>query len=263
MLAQHLLMAAGDTGPKGQVVFLDLDGRFHDWTVPEDVYEIHVLLVGSANGKESNHITQMHPKGVYTNTLFSSETPLSDTVGGGDGGSPGRYIYGGRDSAGGGAAGYLGNGGDADKGGAGALAQPGQGGGGGGGGDGLNKYIGFQGGFGGGVGLQGIGPSGAAGVRGVYPFPPPTNGGHGSPAPDGLFVGMGVPGSNESGSGSDQRGSFGANLRYTTMQVTPGQKFSFQLYQSYARGVEFNTVYGAARIMWGGGRSYPYNAGDV
>ena len=159
----------------------------------------------------------------------------------GEGYSPeGRYRSAGA-GGGGGAAGYLGNGGDAGKGDFAANQYgmshdnppipptAGSGGGGGGGGFGGGSS-GRTGGNGGGVGLYGVGSSGGAGSNGTgY-----DNYNRGSPGSNGS------PGSG--GSGTTYGGGGGGT----------------SIWENGPRNPAGN---GAVRIIWGNGRSFPYNAG--
>ena len=164
--------------------------------------------------------------------------------GGGDGGlggasllasigSSGGYPGGGTDYdyGGGGAGGYAGNGGRGGRSGQGIAPTAGSGGGGGGG-----NSDGTSTGSGGGVGLYGQATSGAA------------NGGNGSPP--GPFYGVGTGAS----SGGDGRG--GALAWANDLACTPGVSMAVQ-------AVSDNSTAGAVRIIWGGGRSFPFNAGDA
>lgn len=146
---------------------------------------------------------------------------LSETIGGGDGG---RSALGGENGpgGGGGAGGYSGNGGDGGN----LLieSQPGQGGAAGGG----SYYVTESNGShhstpGGGVGLNGQGSNGVAGIRGDAN----NGGGGGSGGNTGTWVAAGVYGGGARGLSSNSY--FGA----------------------------VNGANGAVRIIWGPGRNWP------
>lgn len=125
-----------------------------------------------------------------------------------------------------GAGGYSGNGGNGPDNIAGS----------GGGGAGGNSF--YQ--SGGGVGLLGAGPSGT------------TNGQHGS-----------VQFGNQAYGGSAwsiTTAVYGGNLRWTQLAVSPGETLTIAIAARQSTSVH---THGACRIMWGGGRSYPNNAGDL
>lgn len=201
------------------------------FSVPAGVTSISVVCVGA----------QLATDAAFA-SLLCSATRFSGNVGtGGNGGVigtglPGLTPY----EGGGGAGGYSGNGGA----GGGNAGQDGAGGGGGGGAySAFNDGPGGTGrGVGGGVGLLGQGTSGAAGFW--------TSG---EPSV------QGSPGSG--GSGTTYGGGIGAAglpLRYVNnIAVTPGQVLYIRM-DSNALGSSC-----AIRIMWGGGRSYPSNAGDM
>lgn len=129
----------------------------------------------------------------------------------------------------GGAGGYSGNGG--------SYAGNGAGGGGGGG------YSEFGYDVGGGVGLLGQGPNGVGSNTG--------NGGNGS-------VQFGNP---AYGAGVGTSSSQGGNLRYRELTVAPGEALTIAIAARHINAGSRGA--GAARIMWGGGRSYPNNANDM
>ena len=206
-----------------------LTGPFN-FVVPDGVTKISAVLVGAYLG-----IFRV------STPLLAGYTPIGSGVGGGDGGSPG-----GGDGrpGGGGAGGYTDNGG---KGGdsvqapaptsyIGSYGSAGLGGGGGGGG---GRDSSGSAGAGGGVRLTGQGNNGAYGA-------PNYNGGDGSSnIGSGSAYGGGLP------------GRAGANLRWLNdIPVTPGETLKIEILSAsqFTSGV---------RIMWGGGRSFPSNAGDV
>lgn len=115
------------------------------------------------------------------------------------------------------------------------------------------------------MGLLGISPSpdpyeGKGGVPGTASAPP-QGGFGGAGGTPGLAGGVGSGGS---GAGGVYGGGSGAYLTMNRPQaggalawkngivVTPGLSLQIRV-----------TAGGAARIIWGGGRSFPYNAGDV
>lgn len=215
------------------------------WTVPVGVTKICAVAVGSALVRVSN--------GTYlVNAMYNG-----DGGSGGDGGLSGDISYGVM-SGGGGAGGYSGNGGNGGASGYAGLSGSGGGGGGGasrGGGD----TAGLRGYPGGGVGLLGIGSSGAGGT---YAF---TDGGGRSAGLGGGGSGGGVgnlPYGTSSGAvagglyGGGSSMSNGAPLRYINdVTVIPGESLQLQM--------EPNISKPGLRIMWGGGRSFPSNAGDM
>jgi hypothetical protein len=158
--------------------------------------------------------------------------PFGGTIGGGNGGVAGSFVNSSTPnqsvgSGGGGAGGYSGNGGN----GGGSTSAPtaGAGGGGGGGGKGSSNP---GGGGGGGTGLFGEGTSGAAGSNGYNA----TGGGGGSSGGAGETSGY-----NDGANGGLYGGGGGGgsqNAQYTV----------------YYSG---QPAQGAARIIWGPGRSFP------
>lgn len=157
--------------------------------------------------------------------LLSGDTALGSGVGGGNGG------YYGIGSAGAGAGGYSGNGGNSGFGG----GNNGSGGGGGG----VNTLASARGG---GVGLKGEGASGLGGNPGE----------HGSIPPGDVARGAGRAGGSQN--------SYAGNLRWKNdIAVTPGETLTVII----ATGYSVAECDGGVRIIWGGGRSYPSNAGDV
>lgn len=221
----------------GQVVFTSSG----TWTPPPGVTSFCAVAVqrGGAQG-EANASKVTVGGTVVLRALNGSRIGQ----GGGDGGlggasllasigSSGGYPGGGTefDYGGGGAGGYAGNGGRGGRSGQGIAPTAGSGGGGGGG-----DSDGTSPGSGGGVGLYGQATSGAA------------NGGNGSPP--GPFYGVGTGAS----SGGDGRG--GALAWANDLACTPGVGVAVQ-------AVSGNSTAGAVRIIWGGGRSFPFNAGDA
>lgn len=252
--------------PVGQVVFAGNKsggGISETWTVPPGVYSICVVLV-AAHG---NPYCAVSGPGF---SLTHGSAIGVNGVGGGNGGSAGSRSGRGPlgEAGGGGAGGYGGNGGaggrtassptpgyyDGDPGTAGA----GGGGGGGGGGKG-NGTTNGAGGRGGGVGLYGVGASGNGGAAGYGSTSPGVNG---SPGGNGSPPTVFGAGQAQGPYGS----SMGGNLRWRNdIPVTPGSVISIYSDQSPLGGYLVYTPGGApgVRIMWGGGRSYPSNAGDL
>lgn len=203
------------------------------FVVPDGVTKISAVIVGDSNTRILRGAT----------ILLTAVTALGAGVGGGNGGAAGT---GGGDPGGGGAGGYTGNGG---AGGSSVLApapssftgSAGASGAGGGGGGGGGKHLtAGVGGRGGGVRLTGQGNNGAGGAVNT----------------------AGVSGSINIGSGSayggGAKGVAGAPLRWMNdIPVTPGETLTVDQAISTAN---YTT---AARIMWGGGRSYPSNALDM
>lgn len=259
--------------PVGQVVFANDTGyggiSQKSWTVPPGVFFISAVVVGAFNGGYASI------KRGATTLLDTSSSIPSQADGGGNGGAPGSRS--GRGPAGeagaGGAGGYSGNGGnggstagnpspDSYYGNPGGSGTGGGGGGGGGGagGGGINGL----GGGGGPVGLRGTGVSGAGGAAGTGSTAITRSGGGG---------GIGSPTATHLyGAGyvsMDRGSSSGGSLRYkNNIPVTPGEVLTIfapdPSMGGYNYPVGVASTFGAgARIMWGGGRSYPSNAGDI
>lgn len=180
------------------------------------------------DGVTKIHVVVVGGAGNVVSSIKRAAATLIDcnsAIGANFGGGAGGYGYSYWVGYGGGAGGYSGNGGN--------YNQVGAGGGGGGG----NSTGGSQ--RGGGVGLCGQGASGSIGGDG---------------SPPGPFFGGGVGGISNAN---------GGNLCYTVtpIAVTAGETLTIT---AAKRGTAADSVTGGAvRIMWGGGRSYPYNAGDM
>ena len=223
--------------PPGQVVFT---GAATTWTVPAGVTSISMVCV-NASGSYSAAWDAEVRIGSSTGTLICRASQTSGNFGdvGYTGGALGYSLdYGQGGAGGGGAAGYAGNGGNGGESfGNGAAAAAGSGGGGGG----ASKS--GNGNNGGGVGLNGIGATGGASAgAGV-----PGSGGSGQ------FYGGGSGGPE----GPSQNSLAGGSLCYkNNYAVSPGQVI-------WVRPNSVNGYPGGIRIMWGGGRSYPSNAGDM
>lgn len=233
---------AGGTEVKGQVVFEPTSSdQTISWTVPVGVTSISMVCVSNAFSESSVTVGGT----IVCRALNSGITGDGGGLGG-IGGNPAGTGDPVRQTGGGGAAGYSGNGGN----GVGTDSPSGAGNGGGGSGGSCvfvsgTGYLGFGGG---GVGLKGIGASGAsvtaAGGKG-------GSGGADAPGAAGALYGGGSAGNSEA------PGRRGGALAYkNNVAVTPGQTITVKV-------PGFVTDKGAVRIMWGGGRSYPSNAGDV
>lgn len=227
------------------------------WTVPAGVTAISMVCM-QQGGDASATGTEVVVGG---STVCRAKNGARIGDGGGDGGSgaplydwgDGTYSGGG----GGGAGGYSGNGGN------GGSAPTAGTGGAGGGGAGPWSYGAAGGPGGGGVGLLGQGASGNGGVNNVVVA---TGGGGGSGGGNGADMSgaPGQPGGAYGGGAGGVGGSFsGANgvsggaLSYkNNVAVTPGSSVTITIPATAGAN-------GAVRIMWGGGRSYPNNAGDM
>lgn len=207
------------------------------FVVPANVYELSAVLVSVKTGSTPYQTTIKRG----ATTLLSTADSIGGSVGGGNGGAKGAW-------AGGGAAGYAGNGGT------GATTSTTNGGnapsGGGGGGGAYGSSAGGSAGYGGGVGLQG---QGSSGIGGTYGVATPGNWGKtGSVPSSGLTPG----GSNGSSDGGDLRWK-------NSIAVTPGETLTISFATGFYPGYLGTSYFPAARLMWGGGRSYPSNAPDT
>ena len=229
----------------GEVYFYPATPADVNWTVPEGVYSI-CAVVQQKHGSAA--AVGLSVGGVVVLRAVNGGR-IGD--GGGDGGAAGASGPKGGGRGGGGAGGYTGNGGAGGGWSAGGGREQGLGGaagvgGAGGGGGGETVVYGeypapdtyWTSAAGGGVGLMGVGVSGSGGggaysAFGAYP------GGDGSP--DARY---GVAGMQRQVSG-------GALAWKNDIPVSPGQVLKLQ----------FGATYNRIRIFWGGGRSFPYNAG--
>jgi len=258
----------------GQVVF----EASASWTVPDGVTEISMVCVSSGN-IFSTWEESVSSASVTVNGTIVCRAQRGSNIGDAsyNGGMQGRSYtaadggdnwYG--KGGGGGAAGYAGNGGDGgdayyDTGS--ATNWNGKAGSGGGGGGGLcGDPVASQSAWGGGgVGLTGIGTSGAGGTTGGT-----GSGKGGSGGQNGTLSG---PGSNTISAGASygggepsystdtsayQRGYAGSLAYKNSVAVSPGQVVTITI----AKSVYVLSKSGI-RIMWGGGRSYPSNAGNI
>lgn len=232
----------GPTVPQGQAYIAQQNTT---WIVPDGVTSIS-LAAQQVNGDSA--AVSVVAAGV---TVLRAMNGARVGSGGGDGGFPG--VNGNSGAGGGGAGGYSGNGGNGgaytvsgDGSWTGAPGTAGSGGGGGGGASASRvkqpvfggqpaSYKYTPSGYGGGVGISGSGIDGGGGSVGNY-----ADGSGGSPDPINGLMGQGSPG---------QRG--GALSWLGTLAVTPGQVLTI------------NAAGGRVRIVWGPGRSYPNNAGNI
>lgn len=259
---QHPLLAAiiaGGSAAPGQIVFSPT-GADQSWTVPAGVTSICILCVGASGPTDPAvacgggcGLSYLNNVAVTPGEILTIRVPYhydlvqayvkrgatvlcrANSGGVGVGGAAdttnGATSYaGGRGAGGGGgAAGYAANGAD------GADPTPGtngaNGAGGGGGGGGFANYT-DGGGGGGGVGLLGQGPSGTGGTSGTG------------------WGGLG-------GSGGEQ----GAQ-NYPGGYLTAAAKYGGG--PGVVPGLPSQASWGAVRILWGVGRSYPStNTGNV
>lgn len=253
---QQMLLGGGGSALPGQVVFTAGNNLNTTWTVPAYVTSICALAIGPGTiqgggclryvnniavtpGETLNVISQVNPGAIslgFSNStrlersgvvLVSASTYSNRTVTTWNVGSGGN---GGASGSGptpgyGGAGGYSGNGG---AGGSTGNGSAGSGGGGGGGGSSGGSGIRLAGG--GGVGLLGQGANGSGGA--------------------GDIIGLGGKGGSGGGNGQDgspSSGPAGGGLFGGGGDV----------------GTDSLANNGALRIIWGAGRSFPSNAGDV
>ena len=262
----YLAIAGGVYVPSGEAVFTT-PGTYN-WTVPEGVTSVSVVCVGAGGGSQigsggagggalvyKNNVAVTPGASVSvvvgaTNNTSSGGSSSFSTVataygggpngnggvpgnggsytggdGGGSGGSGGSG--GGQNGGGGGAGGYAGSGGSGGNNGTGngSNGAGGGGGGGGGGAGGSSTPASPSGGGGGGVGLYGQGANGTGGAAG------------------------GTSGGGQPGTG----GSGGTNGTVGTAGSAAGLYGGGAAYPGSSGG-------GAVRIIWGYGRSFPYNA---
>lgn len=247
-----LNMASASAGAVGQAVFT----ASQSWTVPAGVTFISMVCVQRAGASATQIV-------VSAVTVCRAQNSARIGDGGGDGGLGGAgFDFGGFDfcgGGGGGAGGYSGTGGTGGA--ATAAGSNGSGGGGGGGHGGVTST--GPGGGGGGVGLLGVGSNGTAGATpnsGGTGGSGGGNGGNGITPAGGFSNPGGTPGQYGGGDGgaggfaaSPMDGTQGGALSYkNNVAVTPGDSVTVTV-----------PTGGAARIMWGGGRSYPSNAADA
>ncbi len=235
------------------------------WGIPTNVFAISIVCIQpggdvSANGTEvvpaTGEITDQ------TGSVITDQTAsaITDGAAGGtatcrakNGGSIGDASFDGGvggtalasiGGGGGGAGGYSGVGGTGGY----AISSGlnGAGGGGGGGGGGVFD----AGGGGGGVGLLGVGANGTGGGASFGG----TGGSGGTAGANGNIGGAGGLYGGGAGGAVSTNGKAGGALSYkNNVTVTPGQQLT----------ITIPAAGGAVRIMWGGSRSYPSNAGDL
>ena len=281
MIRDLLMAAAGSSGgaPSGQ--YTKTSGVATTWKVPNGVTSICIVCIGSGNPNGTITYTEGFGGGAlsYSNNVpvtpgetlsvacygdgalefdgaivMRGLTPLvgarssSGSVGGKatDGYGNARYSggYGGGEAGnrggGGGAAGYAGNGGNGGTGTNGNTSNPGLAGsggvGGGAGGGAGGRSSNYYGGNGGGCGLLATGSTTSAGAGGAASSSA-TNSGKGS---NGGADGIPPTSTASTSDGGDYGGGRGG--RTGSVTTSPN---------------------GAVRIIWGAGRSFPNNAGDV
>lgn len=234
----------GPTVPKGQAY---IQGVNTTWPVPANITSISIAC---------QQISGAHaPVSVVAagNVVVRAENGNRVGTGGGNGGLPGQAGMG--DSGGGGGGGYFGDGGNGGMyavvansawemgpgapGAAGSSAA-------GGGASASRVYQGSWGGGGATYSYTGAGPGGGVGIEGASSGQG-SGGGPGGPA--GGSSGAGPVNGLRGGGPPGERG--GALAWLGALAVTPGQVLTI------------NAAGGRVRIVWGPGRSYPSNAGEV
>ena len=237
--------SSGPPAEPGQVIFTTST----TWTVPAGVFSISLVCV-QQGGDTSTTGTDITIGGTVV-CRAKNGARIGD--GGGEGGLGGAKVFYNAQNgnptyqggSGGGAGGYSGNGG---AGGAPLVVNnssqynPGSAGSGGGAGGG---YAFSSPASGGGVGLLGQGASGAAG-----------DGLGGSGGANSVFPNPGAYGGGRRKSTYDDGEQGGALSYKNVVPVTPGQAVTINIPNNAAAN-------GAVRVMWGGGRSYPNNAGNA
>lgn len=230
------MMGAAMEAPPGQAVF----NASAVWTVPAGVTRVSMVCVQPGG---SSAATQVELDGVVVCRALNGSR-IGD--GGGDGGDGGYYVFDGFSRSaggGGGAGGYAGNGGLGGTIGS-SAGRSDSGGNGGRSGRQISDSFpdgGSKTGSGGhGIGLNGIGSSPAT-------------------TPDGLAGGSygGGAGGQDQASGSSRGG---ACAWRNDVALAPGRQV--QVIVPAAASWPPQGA-GAVRILWGGGRSYPSNAGDL
>lgn len=249
------------TPPAGQRIWAsDGNGVLADtpWVVPDGVTSICAVVIAGAGGE----VVIMRG----TTYLLGSNMAIQTGIGGGNGGRTGtpcgRNYYN-TDPGGGGAGGYTSNGGDGGS----SVGSPVpgyygssngsgsyDGGGGGGSGHGTPNVSGY-GGNGGGVGLLGSLGGGYGGSGGVSGSEFGSDGGMAGyrGTPD-LPFGRGTP-----------KSYAGGNLRWRNdIPVTPGETLIIRstpgMWYNNNNLPQYIGSPGGVRVMWGKGRTYPYNA---
>jgi hypothetical protein len=235
-----LAVGAGEGGLSNGVVAGDGGSLSYDNALSVTPGEALTVVVGA--GGAGVQTGSQNPGG--DSTISRGGTAILRAKGGGSGSSNVggvSYTGGAGSHGGGGAAGYSGNGG-----GGGALNTDGSAGsgGGGGGGGGGNTSGGntFGGGGGGGVGILGEGSSGAGGGRSGTIGLGGKGGSGGDDGADQVVVPVGNPLSVRIAGGAYGGGGAAAGTTF---------------------GASGNGAGGAVRVLWGGGRSFPSNAGNL
>lgn len=289
-----LTAPSGDRSPWGERVFL----ATANFIVPEGVTSICAVGIGHGGAAQlpdgtyyrgqirigdvislkrgATILLSANPGagGVYGSTEGGAGGTGGVKEGGGDGGRGGRYNVD-RDyvPGGGGAGGYLGyggNGGDQLS----NLVTPEVGSGGAAGG--TRHASSGQAKGGGGVGLYGIGSNGTSGSNGGsggengtgYNVAPNNWGSEANKVPrlGGRFGGGSAPIGNLIAGGGGGENSWVNNIAVTpgeTLVVTigwPGATMETTYPNSSGHGLQQFAATGALRIIWGKGRSFPYNA---
>lgn len=258
-------IAAKAVAPPGQQVWEKLtpdnSTAIYTFTVPTGVRLLSMVCAGFAR------VTVDGVNVCSSSALsFGTGDGTDAIVGfGGDGGAPGVLTSGtGSGHGGGGAGGYTGNGGTgaSHSGGRdypGSSGGNGSGGGGGGGGapstmDGVLR----RGAAGGGVGLKGLGASGGGGAPGAG-----GGGGSGGGAGNGSWTVSSGLVSYGGTYGGGNVGEYGAPTRWVNdVPVTAGSVVRVFL-RTADNSSAIRIASSGVRFLWGGGRSYPSNAGDL
>ena len=259
----YLAIAGGVYVPSGEAVFTT-PGTYN-WTVPEGVTSVCVVCVGGGGGggdlgivggtsSFSSVLSVTGGKNSGATGIYSGGSPTGQ-----DGGGNGGYSY--QGVGGGGAGGYSGNGG----GGGNNTSLNGVNGTGGGGGGGATYGNGYGGTGGGGVGLYGQGTNGLGSIY-VTNASPGGGGGSGGSA-GGNAIASAASNGGSYGGGGGAYGSYGGGgggLGYkNNIAVIPGSLISVSVGSGGSNGGSSsggNGGSGAVRIIWGYGRSFPYNA---
>lgn len=247
---QHL-MACYQAPASGQSAEITASGNY---TVPAGVYSVGMAAVqGAGQADPTNAGTSITVAGVI---VCHAKNGARIGDGGGDGFSPATATDGTIQppTGGGGAGGYSGNGGSGT---------------GGCGGNGENGAAGWGAGGGGGVGLKGEGASGAN-ASGAYPGDfGGTNGRGGGGGSGGANGNTRSTGSSIGGTGGSYGGGTGGSGSMTLGTGKKGGalawKNSVAVYPGQLLTLSFGGGGGGGgvRFVWGPGRSYPSNAGDV
>lgn len=258
----QLMMTGQPTAAPGQVIFESSTS----WTVPAGVRLLSMVCVSSGTDIAS---LRLYESSVTVSGVVVCRAKRGSNVGDAffDGGASGKHSgwFGGEggsygEGGGGGAAGYTGPGGaggDADY--STGSAWNGKNGTGGGGGGGTCGDPGMpEGGrAGGGVGLKGAGASGIGGNAGASVYADRngkggSNGANGSGGTGGKYGG-GLANPVFAAAVFTALGHGGSLAYANNVVVTPGTVITIVVTGSN----------GGLRLLYGGGRSYPNNAGDL